>query len=108
MGKIMKEPPVVWWIDFGDDELEFGDFHQKVVRWVETLGLNPDSLTPQAAIMYHAGGYQLHVDEFVQEFEGGRHIDRLDPLNEDQVLTVRRIIPVAEGSWPARPTEVTV
>lgn len=108
MGKISKEPPVVWWIDSGDDELESGDFHQKVIAWVEALGLDPSNLAPQAAIVYHDGRHELHVDETVRELVIGRAVPRYDPLNEDQVLTVRRIIPVTEDSWPARPDEVTV
>jgi hypothetical protein len=47
--------------------------------------------------------HRLSVDEVVQV---PGCAGRLDPLNENELLTIRRIVPVNEGSWPDRPALV--
>jgi hypothetical protein len=101
---IFKEHPVHWWIESGDDQL--GEFYRQTLEWVTSLGLDPARLAPQAAVLYHNGAYELHVDEIGRDESSGQ--DRWDPLDHDNLLRFRRIVPVAEGSWPVRPVEAVV
>lgn len=95
----MAAPELVWWCEEGDDQR--AAFHRATLEWVRSLGLEPDWLKPCAAVMRGVGGYELHVDEVVRE-PGGR-LPRWDPLKPDEFLSVRRIVPVESGSWPAMP-----
>lgn len=98
------EGHAIWWVtpDLFDDH---PDFRAATLAWLRGLGLNPDRLAPVAGITPWQGGFELHVDEVVAAGSGR---DRIDPLKEDALLTIRQIVPVDEGSWPAMPMEVAV
>jgi len=89
-----------WHIEENEEHLT--GFHEATLAWVRSLGLDPNRLAPRAAVVWHGDCYELHVDEIVQD-ESGKH-DRFDPLNMDNLLKTRKIIPVAKDSWPARPS----
>ena len=89
-----------WWIDEAAQK-SAPEFHQATLAWVRTLGLDPERLAPKAAVCRWQGGYELHVDEILRDPVRG--YDRADPMNQDDLLTVRRIVPVAPHSWPAMP-----
>ncbi len=102
MRKIFKGPPVLWWIESGDDR--HAEFYEQTLAWVRGLDLDPSRLRPEAAVVLHNGVYELHVDEIVRNTDrslpGG---DRFDPLDEDNLLSIRRIITVEKDSWPTMP-----
>ncbi len=100
-------PDVRWWIDYGDEE--FTEFHQQTLVWIRDLGLDPERLGPKAAVVFYDGAFELHVNEIVRSEVGGKlYGDRYDPLDEDSLLAIRRIIPVAKDSWPTMPDRAEV
>lgn len=89
----------IWWIDEHVCE-HGGEFHEAALAWLRSLALDPHHLAPVAAVVRWNGAYELHVDEV--QYESGRG-DRFDPINQDELLKIRRIIPVAADSWPPMP-----
>lgn len=88
-----------WFIE--EDDEGFREFHAATLAWVRSLGLDPERLAPRAAVVWHGEGYELHVDQIVRD-EQGRG-DRWDPLDMDDLLKIRKVVPVDANSWPKRP-----
>jgi len=106
MSKTTKHDSVPWW--FEEEDLANADFREATMDWVGSLGLAVDRLAVRCAVVEHDGRHELHVDEVVRDADA--KTDRWDPLTNG-FLAIRRIVPVDEGSWPARPVasaEVTI
>lgn len=82
------------------------EFTKAAIAWISSLGVDPSRLGNTAAVTPWRGGYELHVDE-IPSYDSPKSptgkFDRTDPFDHRTVLTVRRIIPVEEDSWPAMP-----
>lgn len=103
---------VCWWADFRSSSgLPEGwitdetgtEFHAAVMDWMRSLGLDPNRILPAVGVCPWQGQYELHVDEVVSAGPGR---DRSDPLDQNRVLTRRRIVHVEVDTWPVRPVKV--
>ena len=91
---------VVWYIEVGDDS--YSDFHRATLDWVRSLRLDGNWLAPEAAVVKVGDRYELHVDEIARR--DGKVVP--DPMNRDELLKFRKVVDVAEGSWPEMPERV--
>lgn len=90
----------IWW--HTEKAIESGEFHQESIAWVQSLGLDPNRIRPRLGVCRYQGKYELHFDELVEDSDGRV---RQDPLVANELLSVRRVVVVEEGSWPEMPEE---
>jgi hypothetical protein len=73
------------------------DRREAAIEWVRSLGVNPEDVRPQFAIVHGEQGYELHLSRMLRNEAGKPRLDRAigDVVSEPLILEIGQ-----DANWP--------